>query len=63
MERFEIDAGAILGHLSEEQRQHVRVLDAAFVDLLGHSAMDLARVEMLADAVVALYDEIEGGRA
>ena len=56
------DAGAILGHLSGGQRQRLNALDAAYVELLSSdSAPAKADVDTLADAVVALYDEIAGG--
>lgn len=58
---FEVDAGALLGHLTGEQRQRLHTLDAAYIDLLSRdSAPAKADVEALADAVVALYDEIAG---
>ncbi|KAA0698609.1 hypothetical protein DTW90_12510 [Neorhizobium sp. P12A] len=59
----EFDAGAILGHLTDAQRQHLNALDAAFADLLARPAMNPAAVERLADAIVSLYDEIADARS
>ena len=50
------DAGAILGHLTGEQRRRLDSLDAAYTELLSGSAPAKADVEALADAVVAFYD-------
>jgi hypothetical protein len=60
---FETDAGAILGHLTSAQRRRLDALDAAYIELLSSdSAPAKADAEALADAVVALYDEIAGER-
>lgn len=54
-----VDAGAILGPLTTEQRQRLgRLPDAAFADLLSRDVADRADVEALADAVVAFCDEL-----
>lgn len=56
------DAETILDHLTSAQRQRLDALDAAYVELLSSdSAPAKADVDTLADAVVALYDEIAGG--
>ncbi|ATN36427.1 hypothetical protein ACO34A_21810 [Rhizobium sp. ACO-34A] len=52
------DAGALLGHLSEDQRRRLDALDAAYMELLSDSAPAKADVEALADAIVAFYDEV-----
>lgn len=54
----EADAGAILGHLTADQRQHLAELDAAYVELLSCDAADKDDVEALAEAVVEFYDEL-----
>lgn len=51
-------AGALLGHLSEDQRRRLDALDAAYVDLMVSGVPAEADVEALADAVVAFYDEV-----
>jgi|GEM_PF-3107135 len=52
------DDRAILGHLTERQRRRLDSLDVAFIDLMSGGAPAKADVEALAEAVVALYDEI-----
>lgn len=54
----DVDAGAILSHLTVDQRQHLAELDAAYVELLSCDAADKDDVEALAEAVVAFYDEL-----
>ncbi|NTE56089.1 hypothetical protein G6M78_13510 [Agrobacterium tumefaciens] len=54
---LETDAGAILGHLTIAQRQRLRELDAAYIELLSLDSVPAkADVEALADAVVTFYD-------
>jgi len=54
-------AGALLGHLSGEQRRLLDALDAAYLELLSSDrAPAQADVEALADAVVAFYDGLTG---
>lgn len=52
------NAGALLGHLTSDQRQRLDALDAAYVELLSRDVADKADVEGLAEAVVAFYDEL-----
>lgn len=52
------DAGALLSHLTGEQRQSLDTLDAAFIDLMSSGIPAKADVEALADAVMAFYEEI-----
>ncbi|MBY3589476.1 hypothetical protein HJA87_06205 [Rhizobium bangladeshense] len=59
---LEADTGVLLGHLTGEQRQYVQRLDTAFADLLAQARMDPAQVEVLADAVTLLYDEVAAVR-
>lgn len=59
----EFAAAALFSHLTEGQRQRLDALDVAYIELLSSdSAPAKADVEALAGAVVALYDEIVGGR-
>jgi hypothetical protein len=54
-------AGALLGHLSEEQRRRLDALGAAYLEVLSSDrAPAEADVEALADAVVAFYDGLAG---
>lgn len=56
-------AGARLGYLKSDQRRRFDVLDAAYFELLSSDRTPAkADAEALADAIVALYDEIAGGR-
>lgn len=53
----EADAGALLGHLTSDQRQRLDTLDAAYVELLSSpNSPARADVEALADAVLAFYE-------
>lgn len=55
------NVGALLGHLTSDQRQRLDALDAAYVELLSSDrAPDKADVEALADAVLAFYDGLAG---
>ena len=59
----EFDPVALFSHLTEGQRQRLDALDVAYIELLSSDSVPAkADVEALADAVVALYDEIAGGR-
>ncbi|NTH46628.1 hypothetical protein G6K98_15980 [Agrobacterium rhizogenes] len=58
MEELEVDTGALLGHLTREQRQRLHALDAAFTELMAQPRMDPAEVKALADSIVLLHDEI-----
>lgn len=53
---FEVNAGALLGHLTPDQRQRLDALDASYVELLSRDVADKADVEALAESVVAVYD-------
>lgn len=53
---FEVNAGALLGHLTPDQRQRLDALDASYVELLSRDVADKADVEALAESVVAFYD-------
>lgn len=50
------DAGAILGHLTGDQRRQLAALDAAYIELLSRDASDKDDVEGVAEAVVAFYN-------
>lgn len=52
------DAGALLGHLTEDQRRRLDALDAAYIDLMSRGIPDRADVEALAEAIVTFHDEI-----
>ncbi|RWX18297.1 hypothetical protein EHI42_08780 [Rhizobium hidalgonense] len=56
------DIAALLGHLSEDQRQQLDALDAAYIEVLSRDAADKADVEGLAEAVVAFYDGLVEAR-
>ena len=57
----EADAGALLGHLTSDQRERLDALDAAYVELLSSpNSPARADVEALADAVLTFYGEIAG---
>lgn len=52
------NAGALLGHLSEDQQRRLDALDAAYIELLSSGAPAQVDVEALAEAAVAFHDEI-----
>ncbi len=52
------NAGALLGHLTEDQRRRLDALDAAYIDLMSSGIPDRAGVEALAEAIVTFHDEI-----
>lgn len=52
------NAGALLGHLTEDQRRRLDALDAAYIDLMSGGIPDRADVEALAEAVITFHDEI-----
>ncbi|NKQ75089.1 hypothetical protein C3Y89_33000 [Rhizobium sp. UPM1132] len=56
------DIAALLGHLSEDQRQQLDALDAAYIEVLSRDAADKADVEGLAEAVVAFCDGLGEAR-
>lgn len=52
------DTGALLGHLTQDQRRHLDALDAAYINLISNGIPDRAGVEALAEAIVTFHDEI-----
>jgi len=50
------NAGALLGHLSADQRRRLDALDAAYMELLSGGVPAQVDVEAFAEAVVAFYD-------
>ncbi len=57
----ENEFAALFSHLTEGQRQRFDGLDAAYIEVLSSESVPArGDVEDLADAVVALYDEIVG---
>jgi hypothetical protein len=63
---LEADVGALVAHLTPDQRQRLDALDAAYIELLSGGVPDKADVEALAETVIAFYDGlaaagVEGG--
>lgn len=51
------NVGALLGHLSEEQRRRLDMLDVTYAELLSRASVPTkADFEALDEAVVAFYD-------
>lgn len=59
MTKIEFDPVALSGLLPKELDLYVHLLDTAYIELLSDDSIpSTANVTALADAVVALYDEI-----
>ncbi|NNH58869.1 hypothetical protein HLI01_19120 [Rhizobium laguerreae] len=62
MRVIEFDPEALSGLLPEELGLYVHALDTEYIDLLSQPRVDPADADALAVHLVALYDEIAGGR-